>query len=231
MTATRTISRFVIALCPANKIYLASVDPVFREGMNLGQATVGVPALATQFDTFESAMDVAKGITGWGGAQRVEEIAVEVEDTRVTLDTPEARIEIRDAATCAWNECAECDSDAVRVRHTEDYLRSVGLKVGVDYRDGASCAVSLYLADHLGNLLNLDWDPMQDGFSYETEGDDACDIGETEAQHEAEPCPDANPDCDRCGGSGERIDFFPGSADSGSTYDCECTWDGDATAP
>lgn len=46
----------------------------------------------------------------------------------------------------------------------------------------------------------------------------------------AEPCPDANPDCDRCGGSGVRIDFFPGSADSGSTYDCECTWDGDATA-
>jgi hypothetical protein len=180
-------TRFIIALCPATQTYLASVDPVFREGMNLGQATVGVPTLATQFNTFEAAMDVARCITGWGGAQRVEEIAVEVEDTRSTLDTPEARIEVRDAATAAWVEAAEAGDLYSRTAAVESAMRALGLQVGRIVFPNASCFVTLYLADHLSNLLTLDWDPMQDGFSYETEGDDACDIGETEAQHEAEP--------------------------------------------
>ena len=43
---------------------------------------------------------------------------------------------------------------------------------------------------------------------------------------EAEPSLNADPNCNHCGGSGERIDFFPGSADSGSTYDCECAGGG-----
>lgn len=219
-------TRFIIALCPATPIYL-STPHYSTQG-----AITRVKSEAFVFDTFEAAMEVAQGIVGWGGAQRVEQVAVEVEDTRQTLDTPEARIEVRDNATAQYNAAIEAGyAERNAAEEVAVELRSLGIKVGVDYRDGASCAVSLHLADHLGNLLTLDWDPMQDGFSYETEGDDACDIGETEAQHEAETCPDANPDCRRCGGSGERIDFFPGSADSGSTYDCECTWDGDATAP
>jgi len=235
MTATRTITRFVIALCPPRKVYLASIDPVFREGMNLGQATIGVPSKATQFNTFEAALDVAKCITGWGGAQRVEEIAVEVEDTRSTLDTPEARIEVRDAATAAYinaDDGTQRDPAVNPAAAVAQAMRELGLQVATIVRPSASCAVTVNLADHLGNLLTLDWDPMQDGFSYETEGDDACDIGETEAQHEAEPetCPNADPCCARCGGSGVRIDFFPGSAVSGSTSDCECTWEPRAEA-
>ena len=41
-----------------------------------------------------------------------------------------------------------------------------------------------------------------------------------------EPSLNADPNCNRCGGTGECIDFFPGSAVSGSTYDCECIWGG-----
>jgi len=86
-----------------------------------------------------------------------------------SLVTEQERIEVRDAATCAWNECADCDSVTVRVRHTEDYLRSIGLKVGSEVRAGASCPATLYLTDHLGNLLTLEWDPMQDGFEIDEE--------------------------------------------------------------
>ena len=194
MTATRTITRFVIALCPATPTYLHA--DTATAWLIEGKYTTADKSKARLFDTFDAAMKVAQDITGWGGAQRVEQVAVEVEDTRVTLDTPEARIEVRDAATCAWNECADCDCVTVHARHTEDYLRSVGLMVATIMRNGASCRVSINLADHLGNTLTLDWDPMQDGFAYETEGDDACDIGETEAQHEAEP---DTVTCDGCG--------------------------------
>lgn len=173
-------TRYIIALCPANKIYLASVDPVFREGMNLGQATVGVPALATQFNTFEAAMEVCNGITGWGGAQRVEQVAVEVPDTRQTLATEDDWHDVAAAASCAWDECSDCDSVTVRARHTEDYLRSIGLTVRVEVRAGASCSVTLYLADRLGNTLQLDFDPMVDGFDIT----EATCLAETEAQHE-----------------------------------------------
>jgi len=176
-------TRFIIALCPATPIYLTNLrmeSPWTNTAYRLSRllwdtssdsfrlsrlySTSSVKAEATCFDTFEAAMEVAKDVTGWGGAQRVEQVAVEIEDTRVTLDTPEARIEVRDAATCAWCECADCDPVTVRVRHTEDYLRSIGLKVGSDVRAGASCPASLYLADHLGNTAQFDWDPMQDGF-------------------------------------------------------------------
>lgn len=186
MTATRTVSRFVIALCPATPIYLAAPS---REPKG---AITRVKDDACRFETFDDALDVAKKVKGWPG-WRVEEIAVEVEDTRVTLDTPEARIEVRDNATAQYNAAREAGyAERNAAEEVAVELRSLGIKVGVDYRDGASCTVSLHLADHLGNLLTLDWDPMQDGFAYETEGDDACDIGETEAQHEAEP--EAEPD-------------------------------------
>ena len=167
MTATRTITRFIIALCPATQTYLASVDPVFREGMNLGQATVGVPALATQFNTFEAAMEVAKGITGWGGAQRVEEIAVEVEDTRSTIATDDELIEIRDAATMAWTESKSKGCVYGAFGHASSVVKAMldlGIECAFEAREGAASPVTIYIADYLGNTAKLDWDPMQDGF-------------------------------------------------------------------
>ena len=216
-------TRFIIALCPATPRYLHA--DTANQFASEGFYATADKAKARLFDTFEAAMDVAKNIKGWGGAQRVEQIAVEVEDTRVTLDTPEARIEVRDNATAQYNAAIEAGyAERNAAEEVAVELRALGIKVGVDYRDGASCAVSLYLADHLGNLLNLDWDPMHDGFSYETEGDDACDIGETEAQHEAEPCPDADPGCECCGGTGVRVTHYFGDSLHGSTSDCECTF-------
>lgn len=192
MTATRTVSKFVIALCPATPIYLVKFDVpakrIFsRHAATISTETTRIKTDALVFDTFEAAMEVAQDITGWGGAQRVEQVAVEVEDTRSTLDTPEARIEVRDAATAAWVE-ADGVSLYSRAAAVESAMSALGFKVGRIVRLGASCAVTVNLADHLGNTLSLDWDPMQDGFSYETEGDDACDIGETEAEPDTVTC-------------------------------------------
>lgn len=171
-------TKFIIALCPATPIYLVKCDVpanrIFsRHAATVSTETTRVKTDALVFDTFEAAMEVAKDITGWGGAQRVEQVAVQVPDPQ-SLATEDDCDEVRDAATCAWNECADCDSVTVRVRHTEDYLRSIGLKVGSDVRAGASCPATLYLADHLGNTMQLDWDPMQDGFDI-TEATTAAD--------------------------------------------------------
>lgn len=216
-------TRFIIALCPATPIYL-STPHYSTQG-----AITRVKSEAFVFDTFEAAMEVAKGIVGWGGAQRVEQVAVEVEDTRVTLDTPEARIEVRDAATFAF---AEAEGDAYcRACAVELAMRELGLRCRTNGDPASAASVSVYLADHLGNLLNLDWDPMQDGFSYETEGDDACDIGETEAQHEDEPCSETAT-CDGCENA------FPvdevevcGSAEHGLFGFCAACRAKDANAP
>jgi hypothetical protein len=173
MTKTRTVTRFIIALCPATPIYLAAPS---REPEG---AVTRVKDDACRFDTFDAAMEVAKRITNWGGAQRVEEVAVEVEDPRVTLDTPEARIEVRDAATYAWHEANE--RDELPTAAAVQAIRDLGCKA---YSEDGN---TVYISDHRGNLLTLEWDPMQDGFSYEKEGDDACDLAEDEAQHEDEP--------------------------------------------
>lgn len=187
MTATRTVSKFIIALCPATPVYLTtSTYPSGAVSQLFSRSRVRADAFV--FDTFDAAMEVAKDITGWGGAQRVEEIAVQIPDNRLTLDTPEARIEVRDNATAQYNAAREAGyAERNAAEEVANDLRGCGLKVAVVYREDASCAVTIALADHLGNLLDLDYDVLQDGFSYETEGDDACDIGETEAQHEDEP--------------------------------------------
>lgn len=174
-------TRFIIALCPATPIYLST--PHYSTQNAMQGAITRVKSEAFVFDTFEAAMEVAKGIVGWGGAQRVEQVAVEVPDTRQTLATEDDWHDVAAAASCAWDECSDCDSVPVRARHTEDYLRSIGLKVGSEVRAGASCPVTLYLADHLGNTLQLDFDPMVDGFDIT----EATCLAETEAQHEAEP--------------------------------------------
>lgn len=161
-------TRFIIALCPATPIYLVKCDVpanrIFsRHAATVSTETTRVKTEALVFDTFEAAMEVCKDITGWGGAQRVEEIAVQVPDPQ-SLATEDDWHDVAAAASCAWDECSDCDSVTVRARHTEDYLRSIGLKVSAEVRAGASCPVTLYLADHLGNTLQLDFDPMVDGF-------------------------------------------------------------------
>lgn len=155
----RTVTRYIVVLCPAAPWYLGNANSVT---MMLSDARV--------FDTFEDAQAEGNLRRAWY-AQRVEQIAVP--DTRQHLDTPEARLEVRDAATCAWHECADGDPVTVRISHVEQYLRSIGLTVGVSANPGASSPVLFLLTDPNGYALTLEWDAMQDGFSYETEGEDA----------------------------------------------------------
>lgn len=158
----RTVTRYIVVLCPAAPWYLGNANSVT---MMLSDARV--------FDTFEDAQAEGNLRRAWH-AQRVEQIAVP--DTRQHLDTPEARLEVRDAATCAWHECADGDPVTVRIRHVEQYLRSIGLTVGVSANPGASSPVLFLLTDPNGYALTLAWDSMQDGFSYETEGEDAFEV-------------------------------------------------------
>jgi hypothetical protein len=210
-------TRFIIALCPATPRYLHA--DTANQFASEGFYATADKAKARLFDTFEAAMDVAKNIKGWGGAQRVEQVAVEVEDTRQTLATEDDWHDVAAAASCAWDECSDCDSVTVRARHTEDYLRSIGLKVGVEVRAGASCPVTLYLADHLGNTLQLDFDPMVDGF----------DITEATCLADGEP---ETATCDGCENA------FPvdevevcGSAEHGPFGFCAACRTKDANAP
>lgn len=184
-------TKFIIALCPATPIYLAAPSRAPKG------AITRVKDDACRFDTFEAAMEVAKDITGWGGAQRVEQVAVEVEDTRSTIATDDDLYEIRDAATAAFTE-AEGDAYS-RACAVEGAMRDLGLKCRTNGNQSASSSVSVYLADHLGNTAQFDWDPMQDGFDI-TEAtclaDDGIGGGDTlpcdgcEAT-DAEPCGDS----------------------------------------
>lgn len=183
-------TRFIIALCPATPIYFVKYD-------GSSNWITRVKSDACTFDTFDAAMAVARDINGWGGTQRVEQVAVEVEDTRQTLDTPKARIEVRDLATATYANATERgDCHLLAAEEVASELRDLGLKARFEARNGASSPISLYLADHLGNTLTLDWDPMVDGFDYPTSGDDGCDLDERAAQREPEP--DDTATCDGC---------------------------------
>lgn len=225
-------TKFIIALCPATPRYLhADTANQFKSE---GVYATSDKAKARLFKTFDAAMEVAQGIRGWGGAQRVEQIEV------VTFDTPEARIEVCTAATEAWYDFSDrfVDGDITtshersleaRIHFIGQSLRILGLKVESEARAGASCSATIKLTDRLGNLLTLDWDPTIDGFSYATDGDDFCDIGETEAQHEDEP---ETATCDGCENA------FPvdevevcGSADHGPFGFCAACRAKDANAP
>jgi hypothetical protein len=79
-----TETKFIIALCPATPIYLVKQDVPASSMFSSSAATVAteysrVKTDALVFDTFDAAMEVCRDIRGWGGAQRVEQIAVEVE--------------------------------------------------------------------------------------------------------------------------------------------------------
>lgn len=217
-------TRFIIALCPATPIYLVKHeipgDRIFsRVPATVATETTRVKTEALAFETFDEAMTIAGDITGWGGAQRVEQVAVEVPDTRQTLATEDEIHEVCAAATCAWLECKDCTpSDAHS--HTEDILRSMGLKYGCEVREGASCFLTIHLADHLGNTLTLDWNPMVDGFDITeatclSEDDDgiACDGCGSD---DAEPCgdPEGFAFCAACRAKDSDAAFNPHDVDA-----------------
>lgn len=91
------------------------------------------------------------------------------------LTDPATRLELRDAATCAWHECAEDDSPRVRARHVAQYLRSLGYLATVELRPRASSFVTVNAISPTGSgeVLALAWEPHIDGFDYEESGEDA----------------------------------------------------------
>jgi hypothetical protein len=79
-----TETKYIIALCPATPIYLVKQDVPASSMFSSSPATIAaeysrVKTDALVFDTFDAAMEVCRDMRGWGGAQRVEQIAVEVE--------------------------------------------------------------------------------------------------------------------------------------------------------
>ena len=83
--------------------------------------------------------------------------------------TEQERIEVRDAATAAWAEASDASDLYCRACAVELAMKELGLKCRTNGNWGASCFVTVYLTDHLGNLLTLEWDPMQDGFEIDEE--------------------------------------------------------------
>jgi len=96
-----TETKYIIALCPATPTYLVKQDVPANRMFSRSAATVAaettrVKAEALVFDTFDAAMEVARDITGWGGAQRVEQIAVEVAPTIIVAARNPHDTEARD---------------------------------------------------------------------------------------------------------------------------------------
>ena len=96
-----TETKYIIALCPATPTYLVKQDVPANRMFSRSAATVAaettrVKAEALVFDTFDAAMEVARDITGWGGAQRVEQVAVEVAPTIIVAARNPHDTEARD---------------------------------------------------------------------------------------------------------------------------------------
>jgi len=69
-----TETKYIIALCPVTPCYLhRDTADAYRSEGKYGTAD---KSQARLFDTFDAAMQVANKIKGWGGAQRVEQVAV-----------------------------------------------------------------------------------------------------------------------------------------------------------
>jgi hypothetical protein len=112
-----------------------------------------------------------------------------------SLSTPAARIEARDIATSVFVEESNRlqDNDA-GISAAAGAIRDLGFLVTVDVRNGAASFASITVTACDGSSIVLDWEPCAEGFEYEGSGDDACDLGEDEAQHEAEPEPEPEPE-------------------------------------
>jgi hypothetical protein len=121
-----------------------------------------------------------------------------------TLSTPADRIGARDAATAYWYEHAErIDEGEITTsyeRTTMARLHFVRESLATDFAAKMTDEGRIVISDEHGNTLTLEWDGRIDGFDYPTSGDDACDLGEEEAQREAEPEPETD---------GKVIDITP----------------------
>ena len=93
------------------------------------------------------------------------------------LTTPLARIETRDAATCAWHECADSDTPATRLEHVAQTLRGMGFHVSIAPESDYMYA-TVFVTDRVGAGIRLEFDPMQDGFDYDAAGDDALSLND-----------------------------------------------------
>lgn len=204
------VTKFVIALCPVAPRYLHAdtANPTKTEGVY----ATSDKAAARLFDTFEDAKQVAINIKGWGGAQRVEQIAVQIPDPpestqRKALASPAERL-----AVCAlvsqvfhdtYTRCLEENPPfGVHAASRKALAAAVQVligdyrRVGSVYRATASCFATITVQDHNGILMTLDWDPMSECFDYDLSGDDGCDLDEIDANTEAEP---ETATCDGCG--------------------------------
>lgn len=200
----KPVQKFVVALCPVTPRYYRALD----HSLKCPRGTT-VKSEALIFDTYEEAKQLATNITGWGGAQRIEDLTVHVEVA--DLSTPKGRIEVRNACMDIWeNEGGNRTHtplgwESVRSTVTRvgaeivRCMRLWGLRCAIENRGsedgGDSCAdfMSVYLSDTAGNVLSLCWDPMVDGLDYPTSGEDGTDIDESMAQYEREP-DDTEPD-------------------------------------
>jgi len=120
-----------------------------------------------------------------------------------TLSNPAARIEARDAATFAWHDeyenlLAQEDSprDADTLAAAATAVTDLGYLVASQlyFDNGTRVCPTLTVTACDGSSIVLDWDSRVDGFDYEGSGDDACDLGEEDAQHEDEPEPEPEPE-------------------------------------
>ncbi len=204
-----TVTKFIIALCPATPVYVHAHTGIPNRAE--GKYATRNRAEARVFETFDAAQQVAKSIRGWGGAQRVEEISVEAPEVP-SLATPAGRIEARDAATFAWHEANE--QDELPTAAAVQALRDLG------YRAASEDGDKINVADPEGNLLDLEWDPGVDGFDYATSGDDGCDLDEIEAQHEDEPETCTCDGCDEEFAEAE-VTVCTGGADIGDFVYCK----------
>lgn len=240
-----TVTKFIVALCPATPIYLGCPDllpiayantkdlPAYPE---YGLVTTA-RGKARVFDTFEEAQRVGESFKGWGGAQRVEQIAVEVPEPP-SLSTPAARIEARDAATSAWHDEHEnllAQEDSPREQDTlaaaATALSDLGYLVASQlyFDEGTRVCPTLTVTACDGSTITLEWDAMIDGFDYPTSGDDGCDLDEIEANTEDEP---ETASCDFCDGKfieGEIT--VTGVPEGGIVYYCDACRAKDAATP
>jgi hypothetical protein len=138
-----TVTKFVIALCPATPIFLVKTATVATKySRDKSDALV--------FDTYEAAADVCRDITGWGGAQRVEEIEVEVAAKGPTEDDLEdfTRAYLT-AALWASVPLGEPDSES------DASLESLGYEVGnccPETKAKARADCEAFARDHYGLL-------------------------------------------------------------------------------
>ena len=176
-----TATRYIIALCPAVRLYLAG-------NLDIKGSVTPDKSKAIVYGTYAAASKVADGITGWGGAQRVE--VIEVAGT-ASLATA------RDRATAAANingvDLGECLNLADRADALVREAEANGFVADARITPSASSPVGITLHGCDGSVT-LDWDPHSESFGYYGETDDLAEIDGK--------C------CDGCGDNSDPVDFY-----------------------